>query len=524
MRKIRDVFVCIFEKKFKQRATARCTGLSRTAIADCLTRFAAAGLSWPLPSEIDDEKLENLLFPVKPVSISKRVEIDFSIVHEERKQKGATLSVLYDEWCQNINPLDTISYSQYCRRYSDFKESLRISLRQIYIYGELALVDYAGPTMPVRDPKTGEQKTAQLFIGVLGGSNYTFCEATWSQQSQDWQASHIRMFEFFGGVPEIVVHDNLKSAVTKANRFAPLMNESYANLCRYYGTQPFAARAYRPRDKAKAESTVLLVERWIIFRLRKRQFFSLPELNAAIRELLQKLNHKAFQKLSGSRFSRWIENEKTALQSLPLESYEIAEYGKVRAGLDYCISLDGNYYSVPNHLRTQEFDYRLTTSTIDLFRKGKLVTSHQRCFEKGGVYIHPQHRTPAHAAVASWSYEESLAWAADIGPNTHTMLTAQLARINNGMFGYRILAAMKSIHKKCGSQRLEEACAYGVKNKVTNTDQIRRVITNNLDRILNASDNQTEIIGIAEQANHENIRGADYYQHILNLEKEEGAL
>ena len=521
MQKIRDALHCLIEHKTSIREASRRTGLSRRAVSDCLKRFLASGMSWPLPIEMDEGKLEQVLY-VSPTSVPKKLPelIDFEEIRSELKQKGATRIVLYNEWLQKTEEINHISYEHFCRLYREFTKSLRISLRQSYIYGELALVDYAGPTISITNIETGVIRTAQIFIGVLGGSNYTFCEATWSQKSRDWVNSHIRMFEFFGGIPSVVVHDNLRSAVTKADRLSPVINESYLNLCRHYGTHPFAARAYRPQDKAKAEAAVLLVERWILFRLRKRKFFSLSELNDAIRELLNQLNHKPFQKLSGSRFSQWIESEKIALMPLCADRYEYAEWGVVRAGSDYYVTVDKQAYSVPNHLRGQEFKYRLTSTELNLFHKGRGIATHTRCFEPGKLTTNKQHLTPAHTAIVGWSAEESLDWAREIGPGATALMTTQLKRQNNHLFGYRATQAMKKLEKQYGKVRFEEACKYAHANKVKKINDIQRILTNNLDRLLSSQTNseKSDVSINLDRQDHENIRGSNYYLQVLKQE------
>lgn len=524
MRRIRDVLICLFENKLSERSTAKYTGINRTTVADYKTRFAHSGLPWPLPAKIDDSALEQALYPnAVPSPRQARQDIDFAPIHAEMRKKGATLAVLFDEWRETVPPDQHLGYSQFCRLYNRYKKSLRISLRQTYIDGELAFVDYAGPTMEVHDPQTGAVRTAQIFIGVLGGSSYTYCEATWSQQLQDWIESHCRMFEFFGGVPRVVVHDNLKSAVTKADRLSPLINESYFALCRHYRTHPFAARAYRPKDKAKAEVGVLIAERWILFRLRKRKFFSLAELNQAIRELLDQINTKPFQKMSGSRFGHWIGSEKAALQPLPAMRYEFAEWGKVRVGLDYHVVIDQHAYSVPHQFRGEELEYRLTTTALDLFLKNKAIATHVRSYEEGKATTLPAHRTKAHSAIAEWSAAQSLEWAREVGPATETFLALQLQKVNNYLFGYRTTQAMKKLFNLFGKARLEEACAYAVENKVTRSQGLRNILAGNLDRLL-AQDSHhgagTTHPSPPSPA-HENIRGPEYYDKILANEGED---
>ena len=523
MRKVRDVLMCLFDNEMSVRETARFTGVNRSTVSDYQKRFAESPLMWPLNVDIDDEMLEQALYPSTPaIGSATQHNIDFALVHAEMRKKGATLSVLHEEW-GDAEGGQRVGYSQFCRLYKDFKKSLGISLRNNHINGEAAFVDYAGQTVGVMDMDTGEERTAQIFIGVLGGSNYTYCEATWSQKSRDWIESHIRMFEFFGGVSRVVVHDNLKSAVTKANRYEPIINESYNRLCSHYGTRPFAARVYKPKDKAKAEVGVQLVERWILFRLRYRKFFSLVELNAAIRELLHQLNQKAFQKLPGSRFSNWLESERASLQPVRSDRYEFAEWGVVRAGTDYHVIVDDHAYSVPHHLRGSQFDYRLTTRTLDLFQRGRSVTSHIRSYEKGKNSTHSAHRTEAHSVIAEWSPEIFINWASEIGPGTTALATMQLEKLNNNVFGYRLTQAMKSLQKTYGKTRMEQVSSYAVRNKVTNTDGLRKIFAGKLDLLLAVD----EILPVKdEQKNaaspaHENIRGREYYSQILTIDESE---
>ena len=523
MRKVRDVLTCLFDNDMSIRETAHFIGVNRSTVSDYQKRFADSPLTWPLKADIDDEMLEQALYSSAPaIDSAPKHNIDFAVIHAEMRKKGATLSVLHEE-CNDGEDGQRIGYSQFCRLYKKFKKSLGISLRNNHINGDATFVDYAGQTARVTDIETGEERTAQIFIGVLGGSNYTYCEATWSQKSRDWVESHIRMFEFFCGVSRVVVHDNLKSAVTKANRYEPIINESYNRLCSHYGTRPFAARVYKPKDKAKAEAGVQLVERWILFRLRYRKFFSLGELNAAIRELLHQLNQKTFQKLPGSRFSNWLASERASLQPVRMDRYEFAEWGVVRAGIDYHVIVDDHAYSVPHHLRGSEFDYRLTTRTLDLFQRGRNLTSHIRSYEKGKSSTHSAHRTEAHNVVAEWAPETFINWASEIGPGTTALVTMQLEKLNNNLFGYRLMQAMKKLQKTYGKTRMEQVSIYAVTNKVTNTDGLRKIFACKLDHLFETTDNRPagDEQKNAASPTHENIRGPEYYSQILTIDESE---
>lgn len=525
MLKIRDVLTCLFKDHLSIRKTAQYTGISRSAVSDYQSRFKKSTLSWPLPLDLDDVQLEAILFLKKKPKYQSVPYggIDYSIIHTELKKKGATLIALYEEMLEQHSEPLPIGYTQFTRGYRQFVKQLRISLRHTYQFGQIAFVDYAGHTINITDPDSGETRTAQIFVGVLGASYYTFAEATWSQKLPDWIGSHTRMFQFFDGVPITVVHDNLRAAVTKANRLSPVINETYLAMCRHYETHPFAARAYKPKDKARAEAAVLLVERWILFRLRKQKFFSLAEANKYIRELLTKLNNKSFQKLNGSRFSQWIENEKLALQPLPAEMYEFAEWGKVRAGTDYHVNVDDHRYSVPSQYRSHELEYRLCSTVLELYNKRKLIAVHERSYVRSGITTEKSHRTPAHNAVATWDPDAALSWAREIGPSTERLFTIRLPKLNNHLFGYRFVNSIKKLARMFGNNRLEEVCAYAIRNGVLSSSGLREILAKNLDILFAASQTGMPIEDkdSHKTSDHENIRGAEYYNQILK-NKEQG--
>jgi transposase len=519
MRKIRDVLNYIQGKKFSVRKTSRVTGVNRTTVAEYRERFAQSGLSWPLPADMDDAALEAALFPPVVTTALPRevIHIDFAYISEELKKDGATLASLHLEWEEQDPAAHILSYSQFCRRYRAYQRSLKISMRKTEVYGEMVYIDYSGMTINITMPDTGEIKVAQIFIGVLGGSNYTYCEATWTQRSRDWISSHVRMFAYFGGVPGAIVPDNLKSAVAKADRYFPVINETYQAMCRHYGVTPFPARPRKPKDKPRAEGAVLLAQRWILFALRKRKFFSLGETNREIWMLLERLNHKPFQKLKGSRFTRWQEHELPALQSLPVIPYEIAEWGKVRAGIDYHVLIDGHHYSVPHSLRGREFEYRMTDKAIDLIYRGRTIVLHQRSDVVEGMTTLDTHRSPAHQAVHQTD-ADALAWAAGIGPNTAALMRLQLDKGNGHLMAYRLTQSMKVLAKAYDNARLEEACSYALANSITSVRDIRNVLSKQIDKLF-APDTPASDSAVHEVV-HENIRGAQHYGRILNPDEE----
>jgi len=505
MRKIRDALRLFYEKGQSKRAISKSVGISRDAVSDYVTRAKLAQLEWPLPDDIDDAELELRLYPVSPITtVAHLAQPNWAAVWQALKQKGSTREVLHSEWLEE-HP-GGMAYSYYCQRLRDFAGSLKRSMRQIHLAGDKVFVDYAGPTIAIHDVETGENRNAQIFVGVLGASSYIFCEAVWSQKLPEWISSHVRMFEHFGGVPNITVCDNLKSAVTRASRHDPDIHPTYQDLAAHYGTMIIPARPYKPKDKAKAENGVLIVERWILFRLRKRIFTSLEELNLAIRELLEDANSRPFKKLPGCRKSAFEAIDRPALQQLPVERYTYTEFRKVRAGYDYCFDLGGGHvYSVPDSLRNRELDVRITANTVEVLHGGHRVASHAR-LSSPGRSIDKAHMDPAHRYLEHWDGSVDLEWALGIGPNTHGFLQAVLAGVKRKELGSRATGALKAAEVKYGKDRLEAACT---KAHAVGAMDIRHV-TNMLKAKL---DHQPSAELPAQEAafDHANIRGSRSY-------------
>lgn len=504
MKKIRQVLRLHHEMHSSRRQIARSLGISRDAVTDYLTRAAAAELSWPLPLDMDDAALEARLFPrILTHDRTRKSEPDWAVVHEERKRKGGTLQVLHEEYLTD-NP-DGLSYSMFCQRFREFKQTLKSYMRQTYRAGERVFVDYAGPTKEIINPSSGEIHQAQIFVGVLGASNYIYAEAHWSQKIPDWISAHVRMFEHFGGVPAVVVCDNLKSAVTKASRTEPVINATYQNLADHYGTLILPARARKPKDKPKAENGVLIVERWILFRLRKRAFSSLGELNEAIQSLLIEANAKPFKKQPGNRQSTFESIDKPELMALPETPYEYAEFRKVRVGLDYHIDVDGCFYSVPHTLSHCMVELRLTANVVEVLYKGQRVASHIRSTGTESV-TDPLHMKESHRRFGLWNADESLEWALQIGTSVHEFLQHLLSGTRTPEQGYRATIGLKKLALNFGKERLNAACQRGLEINARSTSSIRSILNNRLDQ------QPTETTMHHEAAfEHPNIRGSDYY-------------
>lgn len=502
MRKIRQVLRLGLEAGMSQRSISSSLAISRAVVTDYLTRAAAAELTWPLPADMDDAKLEGKLFPL-PVDSVRRPEPNWELVHQELRAKGGTLQVLHQEFLAE-HPFG-VGYSLFCERYRQWQKSLKRYMRQPHVAGERVFVDYAGPTIGVHDPKTGETRKAQIFVGILGASNYTYAEAHWSQQLPNWIAAHTRMFEFFGGSPKIVVCDNLKSAVTKASRTEPVVHPAYQHLAEHYGTAILPARPRKPKDKSKVENAVLVVERWVLFRLRKRVFITLADLNAAIAELLAELNERPFQKLAGCRRSQFEVLDQPVLLPLPAEAFEYTEFRRVRVGLDGCFAVDDGTYSVPFALCKQSVDLRITAATIEVLHLGQRVASHVRADDAVPV-IDPQHLRPNDRHFSQWNTVHELEWALSVGTQTQAFLQLLFSASTIKEQGYRSATALKRLQRDFGAERLEGACGRAIAIGANSLSSVRSILRTGLD--------QQQPPGADPQEaafDHPNVRGSNYY-------------
>jgi len=510
MRKIKAVLRLSHETELGQRGIAQALNLGLGTVSTYLKRARQAGIGWPLPADMNERTLGRLLFPSQPTTGQRRfTEPDFSKVYQELKRKGVTKQLLWQEYRQQ-HPDDGYSYAQFCHRYRVWLGSQQRSMRQHHRAGEKLFVDYCGPTMSVVNPDTGEVRPAQIFVAVLGASNYTFACASWSQKEQDWLNVHVQAFEFFGGVPELVVPDNLKSAVRKTHRYEPDINPSYQQLAAHYQTAIVPARPYKPRDKAKAEVAVQIVERWIMARLRHQTFFTLAALNQAIRFLLDDLNQRPFKKLPGTRLSQFEQLDKPALRPLPSSRYQYAEIKQARVHIDYHIEYDKHYYSVPHYLVKQAVEVQACSTTVVVYHHGQRVASHPRSYRRGAHSTCPEHMPRRHRAMTEWSAERFLRWAGDIGEETREVVNHLLQEKRHKEQSYRRILALLSNAKKYGRERLNKACARALLIHSPTRSSVESILKQGLDQV----DIETPRSTVQEELSlehHENLRGEDYY-------------
>ena len=504
MRKIKDILRLRHEAGLSYRGISSALNIGYGTVVDYLNRAKLANISWPLPADTCERDLGRLLFPTQPLTGQRRfAEPDFPSIHLELKRKGVTKQLLWQEYRQRHSD-DGYSYAQFCHRYKSWLGCQQRSMRQIHQAGEKLFVDYCGPTMTVVNPDTGEARQAQVFVAVLGASNYTFACASWSQNQADWLSAHVLAFEFF------VVPDNLKSAVRKTHRYEPDINPAYQQLAAHYQTAVVPARPYKPKDKAKAEVAVQIVERWIMAKLRHQEFFTLASLNQAISFLLDDLNRRPFKKLPGTRLSQFEQLDKPVLRPLPAQPYQYAEIKQARVHIDYHIKYDKHYYSVPHHLVKQAVEVQASGSLVAIYHQGQRVASHPRSYRQGAHSTCAEHMPRSHQAMQAWSPERFLNWAGEIGHETREVVSRVLQEKRHREQSYRRVLALLSNAKKYGRERLNNACGRALLINSPTRSSVESILKQGLDKVAVETADQ----GVQEELfldQHENVRGEDYY-------------
>jgi transposase len=506
MRKIREVLRLKFELGLENRQIARSCRIPHSSVGNYLKRAQQAGLSWPLPPDLGDEGLERGLFPPdeQPVGASRPLP-DLAAIHEElRRHKHVTLQLLWQEYKQ-VHP-DGYQYSHYCELYARWKGKLDLVLRQDHRGGDKLFVDHAGQTIPLTDPGSGEVREAYLFVATLGASNYTYAEATEHRDLPSWIGSHDRALAFFGGVPTVVVPDNWKTGVTDPCFYEPELNPTYRAWAQHYGTAVIPARVRKPRDKAKVENGVLVAERWILAALRKRTFFSITEVNQAVRELLVELNHRKFQKLDTTRARLFAEVDRPALKPLPAEPYPYRDWKKVRVHPDYHVEVDRHYYSVPYHYVHEQLEARIGEKTIEIFRCGLRVALHVRSFAVGRHTTLDEHR-PAQHRHLEWTSDRMIARGKAVGPATAEVCQRIMASRPHPELGYRSCMGVLRLGKQYTNERLEAACRRALSVNTCSYRSIRSILATGLDRQPVESTPPSP----AHDTVHTNVRGSSYY-------------
>lgn len=437
------------------REIATMLGVARSTIQDNLNRAVAAGLAWPLPGTLTDDAIEEKLFARAGVKQGQRrhPEPDWPVLVMEMRKPAVTLQILWEEY-RAAHP-GGYGYSRFCELYRSFAHRLSPTMRQEHVAGDKVFVDYSGRKIAIVDPRSGEAREAELFVAVLGASGFTYAEATWTQALPDWIGAHARMFAFFGGVPRLVVPDNLKSGVNHASFYDPEINRSYGMMASHYGVGVLPARVRKPRDKAKVENGVRFAQTCILGRLRHRTFFSLAEANVAIGEALDRINDHVMRRLGVSRRHLFESVERAALAALPGDAYEFAEWRLVRVGTDYHVEFDAFFYSVPHGLIRQQVDLRATARTIEIFNRGKRIAAHERRYGGRRHRTDPDHMPSSHRRYADWTPERFRRWGATIGPATEGLILTILAARPHPEQGFRTCLGVLRLYRDVDKARAE---------------------------------------------------------------------
>jgi len=506
MRKIREILRLKWELGLSHREISQRCGSSSGAITECLKRAQRAGLAWPLP-DIDDAELEARLYPPAQTAVAdKRSMPEMAQLQVELRRPGVTLRLLWEEYYAQ-SP-QGYRYTQFCVLYSRWLKCQRPTMRQVHVGGDKLFVDYSGKRPVIVDRETGELRPVELFVAVMGASNWTYAEATLTQRSQDWIASHIRAYEAMGGVPRTNVPDCLKSGVTDPDRYEPVAQRTYAEMCRHYGTSVLPARPGKPRDKAKVEVGVQIAQRWILARLRNARFFSIEELNERIAELLVELNGRKMRRYGASRQELFERLDRPNLVPLRPDRFIYAEWKHAKVNIDYHIELQRHYYSVPWQLIHQEVELRYTALTVEVLHKGRRVASHLRSYKQGGHTTLPEHMPKAHRAHLEWTPSRLIDWARNIGPSTAQLVSIILESRPHPEQGYRACLGVLRLAKRNGDDRLEAACRRALAISAPYYRTVKSILEKRLEHAP-LPDSEPPRAPIAL---HPNIRGSQYYQ------------
>ncbi len=504
MRQIRQCLRLYFEVQLSYAGISAATGVAKSTVGKFILFARAAGVDWKLAQTLSDEQLEARLYkPAVPRS-SRQLEPDFAWIHQEMKLPGVTLMLLWEEYQKGSE--QAYKYTSFCVKYRLWALSLKRSMRQIHVAGERLFVDYAGQTMPIIDGVTGEIRRAQIFVAVLGASNYTYACATLTQTAADWVGSIMNALEFIGGVPKLIVPDQPRALIARPDRYEPEVNRLVEEFSDHYGVTVLPARPAHPRDKPKVEVGVQVVERWILARLRHRRMFSLAELNAAIAALLEDLNSRAFKKLPGCRRSAFEALDRPILHPLPIIRMPIATFKRVRVNIDYHVELDGHYYSVPHRLVRTTVELRVTATLVEVLAARSRVAIHAYSAVRGDFTTIGDHMPASHRAHRDWTPAKLIAWGERIGMACATVVRWQMEHRRHPEQGYRSCLGLLSLSRKYSPERLEAACVRALTIRSLTYRSIHSILKAGLDRQSVASSSPS-----SSMPEHPNVRGPSYY-------------
>ena len=505
MRQLRQTLRLHLDSGLSLRECSQVLGVPKSTVGDAVRLARVAGVDWGIAQSLSDQELEARVYRQPGQRSIRQLEPDFAFIHQELKRPGVTLQLLWEEYASG-NEL-AYRYTSFCVKYRLWAASLKRSMRQTHLAGERLFVDYAGQTLPMIDAVTGEIGRAQIFVAVLGASNYTYACATATQTSADWVGSIIDALEFIGGVPRLIVPDQPRALFANPDRYEPTPGRLVEELSAHYNVAVLPARPAHPRDKPKVEVAVQVVERWVLARLRNRRFFSLAEINAAIAALLVELNRRPFKKLPGCRREVFESLDRPALRPLPSERMAIARFKRARVNIDYHVELDGHYYSVPHRLVRAEVELRVTGATVEILAGHKRVAVHAFSAIRGAHTTAAEHMPASHRAHLEWTPAKLISWGERIGAATAAVVRWQMEHRPHPEQGYRACLGLQRLARQYGAPRLEAACARAQSIRSPTYRSVSSILKSGLDRQQTAPATQ----GQTALPLHENVRGPDYY-------------
>lgn len=503
MRHIREILRQKLVLGRSNRQVAASLGISHGSVSNTASRGRALGLDWEAIKALGDDALEQRLYGPRSTKRAGRPFPDPAYLHTELRRVGVTLQLLHLEYLEQ-HP-DGFRYTAFCAHYNAWLSRQKPTMRQVHRAGEKLFVDYSGNKPQIVDPQTGEVTEVELFVAVLGASNFTYAEATRTQKVRDFIASHVRALEHIGGVPKAIVPDQLKSGVSRSCRYEPGLQRTYEEMAGHYGTAILPARPRSPRDKAKVENGVLVVQRWILAKIRNQTFFSLDALNERISDLCFELNERRMRVYGASRRELLERLDKAALGPLPEKRFVTGEWKTACVNIDYHIEFDHHFYSVPSTLLGTEVDIRATATTVEIYLGNERIAGHARSMRRGQHTTIAEHMPKAHQAHAEWRPSRILAWAGSIGPETAKLAEAILAARPHPEQGYRSCLGILRLSKKYGGARVELACARAMSVGARSYRHVESILKHGLDQL-----SPTEA-SRSTRPTHENIRGRSYY-------------
>lgn len=512
MSKIKEVLRLKYLNLLSNRQIQTIAGVSRNSVANYVNSFNEMNLSLEKILALRDEEIEQFFHPKKPSCLKKSsssIEIDWNNIHQELSQKGMTRKLLYEEIASN-NP-NIYSYSQFNRYYNKFVKTVNPSMRQIHYAGDKLFIDYSGLTMPIVNQKTGEISKAQIFVTVLGASSYTYVHASMSQSTKDFINSHINAFYFYGGVPNILVPDNLKAAVISNKKGVIKLNDAYADMARHYGVAIEPARVYKPQDKSKVELGVKAIQRWILMKLRHHTFFSVEQLNEEINKLLDLYNEKKVRRFNKSRTELFEILDKPYLHPLRANKYIYKEFKKATVGIDYHIELLGNGYSVPYIYLGKKVDVTYSSTSVVISLDGNVIAHHKRLFQPYVDSTVKEHMPAQHQyQYEKWNSRRILHWANSLGTFTTALMKRIMDSKGHEVRAYKSCIAILSFSKNYGKEEIEMVSKVALESNILKVSAIESMLkTKSYLYYLQQTSANNPCLN-----SHENIRGGAYYAKI----------